>query len=239
MKNSVTAIILSGGKGTRLGGTEKGLISLDGQALVARKIEQLKVFDIPILLVTNEPDQYAKFEVEMVSDIVSGIGPMGGILTGLTYSQTPLNFFAAVDMPYFSEPLFGRLLATSLAEPSLVTVFEHSSGIEPLFAIYNKDCIPKLKIFIENKNYRLTEFIEDQSGNKIQLNTEEATTLFYNINTPQHLKEIENIASPPTLRVTPSRASGEGEYSRQESPFSASGERMSRSDRREAASHAS
>ncbi len=185
--SSITGIILAGGKATRLDGRDKGLLVMKGQPLIARKIEQLRSVGLQILIVTNTPQNYRKFDEDMIPDLVTDIGPIGGIFSGLTHSQTHLNFITAVDMPYFSETIFQALLKATTRTLSPATLFEHSGGIEPLFALYSKDCIPIFDTFIHQKRYRLSECIHALKGLSIPISTEKAGNLFVNVNTAQDL----------------------------------------------------
>lgn len=188
--SSITGILLAGGKASRFGGQDKGLLHINGQPLIERKIEQLRLAGLRLLIVTNAPGNYGKYGEEMIPDLVSDIGPMGGILSGLTHSQTELNFVTAVDMPYFSETLFQNLHQAALKTTSLITLYEHPEGIEPLFSIYRRNCLATLHNFISQKRYRLTEYINEMTTHRIPVTLKDAGNLFSNVNTPEDLAGV-------------------------------------------------
>ena len=84
-KNQITAVILAGGKGSRLGGQDKGLVNYKDKKLIQHVLDRIEpqVGDI-IINANRNQDDYAKFDYPVISDELSDFqGPLAGFLTGM------------------------------------------------------------------------------------------------------------------------------------------------------------
>ncbi len=110
-KEKITAIILSGGKSTRMG-TEKGLTKLNGKFLIEHIVDVVKKVTDEIIIVANSSD-YDVFGYKVFSDINKNCGQMGGIYTGLYYSKTKKNIVLSCDIPFVSSEAVKYILDNS------------------------------------------------------------------------------------------------------------------------------
>src|SRR3989339_729492 len=104
----VTGVILAGGKSRRFG-KNKSFIQIDGTPLIERVVTVMGSVFEHRLLVTNTPEEYAYLGLPMVQDLIKGIGPLGGIYTGLETIADDAGFFVACDMPYLNADLVRHL----------------------------------------------------------------------------------------------------------------------------------
>ncbi len=97
--HNLTVAILAGGKSRRMG-ENKALIQLGGHPLISHIISRLRTLHpAEIMIITNEPDVYARFGQRIVQDSTPDQGPLGGVYTALSSSRTQYNFIIACDMP--------------------------------------------------------------------------------------------------------------------------------------------
>ena len=94
-----TAIILAGGKSSRMG-SDKGLVLLNGKPMISYIIEILKKMQIPIIIISNN-ENYKQFGLPVFADIIKEKGPLGGIYTGLKNSKTESNIIVSCDVPFY------------------------------------------------------------------------------------------------------------------------------------------
>ena len=80
MKKFGTAIILAGGKSTRMG-FDKQFLELNKKRLIDIIINKLKEEFEEIIIVTNKPEEYRKYTQKILSDKIKDVGPLGGIYT--------------------------------------------------------------------------------------------------------------------------------------------------------------
>jgi molybdenum cofactor guanylyltransferase len=113
-----TLIVLCGGQGSRLGGADKGLLSVDGQPFVQRLIDRLaqpmarSPYNLRVLISANRHrDQYSAFGYPVIADIRAGFqGPLAGIEACLQHAGKEPVLIVPADMPDLPEDLPQRLL---------------------------------------------------------------------------------------------------------------------------------
>jgi len=194
----ITGIILSGGKGSRLGGGEKALLHIGKETLLERKISQLKPLCTEILVVTNNPERYIGGNYRVVRDLKENIGPLMGLYSGLKNSRTEYNFITAPDMPFFNIKLWQKLksLVCRFAGDYEVFIPTIEAGYEPLFALYSNRCLSAIEQAIDQGGRRIYSFfgqvrvrqLTEQELRKCDL----GLLSFININTGKELTAVRN-----------------------------------------------
>lgn len=138
---AVTGLVLAGGASRRMG-TDKALLRLDGLRLVDRAVGLMSAF-CGRVLVAGGSRPVPGLDVAQIPDALPGSGPLGGIVAGLSASQTPLMAVVAVDMPHASAEVFAALIDRWRGEPALVPVVD---GIpQPLHAVWATSGTAKLR----------------------------------------------------------------------------------------------
>jgi molybdopterin-guanine dinucleotide biosynthesis protein A len=148
----VTGVILAGGKSSRFG-SNKALVRVKGVRLIERTVRVMKAVFQEVLLVTNTPADYAFLELPMVQDLIKGLGPMGGIYTGLESISERAGFFVACDMPFLHQGLVRHMV--KMREDYDAVVPRMDWMIEPLHALYTKHCLPVIKASIKAREYQI------------------------------------------------------------------------------------
>jgi len=190
-----SAIILAGGKNTRIG-RNKAFIQLPtGKSILQNTINVLHKIFPEIIIVTNQKETYLKFNVQVVEDLIKESGPLGGIFTGLCYSVSKHNFVVACDMPFIKTALIRLLLEERKTYD--VVIPEIDGEVEPLFALYSKNCIPVMFEHLQKRNLKIREILGKLQVKKIgakeieQLDPEHLS--FFNINTKEDLRGAESL----------------------------------------------
>ena len=184
----ITAIILSGGKSSRMG-TDKGLVLFNGKELVKYAAGLVDPIFYDAFIVANDP-AYMKFELPVYEDLIVDTGPIGGIFTGLTYSTTAWNFFIACDMPFMTTNVIEKLIH-SLGDADAVVAC-HEQAHEPLCAFYNKSCLPVIEKQLAGQNYKLHDLFPLLRVREVDLTDEflSESNPFRNINTKDELLKL-------------------------------------------------
>ncbi len=118
---TITAVILAGGRGTRMGGVEKGLLDWRGRPLIAHLIDALAPQVDHILINANRAhERYAIFGLPIIRDApdFEGLGPLAGIHAALSHAATERVICVPCDMPELPDNLVAKLLQATQAEPS-------------------------------------------------------------------------------------------------------------------------
>ena len=133
------AIILAGGKNSRMEGQDKAFLEIEGRPLIERIFERLKNLVNEIIVVTNSPEKYHCYPVKLVSDEKPGLGPLMGLYCGLKASSAKYNFVAACDMPFLNARLIKYMIDSADAYDVLVP--EIDGQLHPLCGLYSRDCL--------------------------------------------------------------------------------------------------
>ncbi|MFN3939113.1 MAG: molybdenum cofactor guanylyltransferase [Chitinophagales bacterium] len=185
---NANAIIIAGGQSTRMG-RDKGLMEWNGIPLVKYVIEAVKPIAKNILIITGNP-LYKRFGLETIPDLLSGLGPAGGIYTALHRTQTETNVIVSCDVPKLQTHTLSFLLRQhGNYEISVPKIDEH---IEPLVGIYEKRCVEKWNMLIEQNELALHKMITHFHLQKINMHLCEGFNAmeFYNVNTQEAFSKL-------------------------------------------------
>ena len=149
--NGVTGIILAGGKSSRFG-SNKALAEFNGIPLIERVTSVLGGIFEKLMIITNSPLEYSYLKIPLYQDLVKGLGPVGGIYTGLDALDDDWAFFCACDMPFINEGLVRYI--TGIRDGFDAVVPKIDWKIEPLHALYRKKCLSAMKELIYKKEYQ-------------------------------------------------------------------------------------
>ena len=136
-KRNITAIILAGGKSTRMG-TDKGFILFKNKPFVQHIIDAVRPLVEDMMIISNNPN-YDIFGLKRYKDLIDNAGPLAGIYTGLHKSKTENNLVISCDVPLISSEVLEELLKPIHDNFDVIQL--QSKGKEmPLIAIYKKRC---------------------------------------------------------------------------------------------------
>lgn len=133
------AMILAGGRATRMGGGDKPLLPLHGRPLLAHIVERLGPLATPVALNANgNPARFAAFGLPVFPDPVPGHpGPLAGILAAMRWAASlgaPLVLTVAGDTPFIPTDLATRLAAASGGEHPVVAA--SATGLHPVIGLW-------------------------------------------------------------------------------------------------------
>jgi molybdopterin-guanine dinucleotide biosynthesis protein A len=128
-------------------GRDKGLLDFGGVPLIVRTARLLQPL-VTEVTVVGSPSRYAKFGLRAIADEAkaqcgpdrAGCGPLAGIATALAATQSRWNLIVACDLPYLSAEWLAWLLSRALRSRSEAVVPRTEHGIEPLAAVYRREC---------------------------------------------------------------------------------------------------
>ncbi len=190
---NTSAIILAGGKSTRMG-KDKALLDIQGENAVARLYHLLTpFFDEVILSLNAEQDVPLKDDVRVVRDSENNRGPLMGLYSALKVSGSAVNFAVACDIPDIDHPLLFKQLAFSEEYDVVVPSFKEGQ-FEPLFAVYNKSVTALVKNMLDQNKRRIFD-IYSECKTKIVSVTEHGW--YINLNTQ---KDYENYCMAVTKK---------------------------------------
>jgi molybdenum cofactor guanylyltransferase len=188
---ALVGVILAGGKSSRYG-RNKAFVRLEGVPLIERVSTVMGAIFERLLLVTNPPEEYAHLGIEMVGDLVRGVGPLGGIHTALKTFSGDAGFFVACDMPYLCEPLVRRMI--ELLEDYDAVVPRVDGMAEPLHSFFGKGALPVIEEFIRAGRYQIVEILSRIKTRYVEEETlrgfDPRLRFLANVNRPEDVSRI-------------------------------------------------
>jgi len=193
-------VVLAGGKSRRFGG-EKALFPLLGRAMAAWALDALKPWTSKQVVITHDRKVAEALGVPGRPDRIPGLGPLGGLLTALTWAQEGGQegvFLLACDLPLVTEDLVGRILRRWPSDSRAVVPGSHGPlGFEPLCAGYEVVGLPGVEELIRAGKRSMESALDQMGAFRIppcELGSQEELALaFTNVNTLEMAHRAEEV----------------------------------------------
>ncbi len=161
-QTELTAVILCGGKNRRFP-TEKSLLVIDDTVLIKKIYSICADIFYKVIIITAKSEIINLFEGDnCLPDIKPNYGSLGGIYSAISYSETSHVFVFACDMPLISKECISEQLAYFLKHNRpdvLMPIMD--DNIEPLHAIYSKNCLNYIENNLINNDLRIKNFFQE------------------------------------------------------------------------------
>jgi molybdopterin-guanine dinucleotide biosynthesis protein A len=195
----ITGLVLAGGRGSRMGGVDKGLQLLRGRPMVQHALERLRPQVGPLIVNANRNlPAYEALGAPVVPDALPDFGgPLTGFLAGLERCETPWLLTVPCDTPFFPVDLAARLGAAAMAEQADIAM---ASGMEdgalrtqPVFCLLRATLLPSLREFIEGGGRKIDAWTARHRTAVVCFGASaESAFPFVNINTLDQLNQLEH-----------------------------------------------
>jgi len=202
----ITALILAGGRGTRMGGEDKGLLPFNGVPLAQHTLQRLRSSGgvDPILINANRHlATYESFGVPVLSDDLADFaGPLAGFLVGLAHCTTPYLLTLPCDTPLFPLDLASRLAAaleTQQADIAMASAPEVDDNgqqqlrPQPVFCLLRKELRESLTQFTQAGGRKIGAWTARHNTVLVPFDRPgDHPQAFFNANTPTELHQVEH-----------------------------------------------
>jgi molybdopterin-guanine dinucleotide biosynthesis protein A len=194
MRKFGTAVILAGGKSSRMG-FDKQFLNINKKGIINIIISKLeKEFD-DIIIVTNKPDEYKNYRQKIITDILENMGPLGGIHSGLKAASSEYSFVIACDMPNVDIEYVRYMKNAVNSVDADICVTRIGNNIEPLYGFYSLKTAKDIEKYLSEGKRAVaplikklnTKYIGEKEYNRegLKLNTD----IFINLNTQKDLAD--------------------------------------------------
>ena len=197
VRDRVTGVILAGGRATRMGGVDKGLVEVGGRPMIAWVIDALRqqVSDVLINANRNE-DRYGEFGCPVVDDGDSDFrGPLAGIAAGMRAAHTQYIAVVPCDSPLLCADLVERLHAAAASEGSPIAAAHDGERLQPVFALLARDLLDDLSGYLDDGGRKIDRWYAAHDFARADFSDVAAS--FANINAPDDKRAIERALAAP------------------------------------------
>src|SRR3989338_1406946 len=197
----ITGIILAGGRGSRMGGADKGLQSFNGVPLALHTLLRLSPQVGEVMVNANRNlAAYESFGVPVWPD-AAGLGefagPLAGFLTGLERCETPYLVTVPCDTPLFSEELVARLAEAMVREDADIAVVaapeeDGQLRAQPVFCLLRTRLLESLMLFTTSGGRKIDAWTAQHKTVLVPFNLPgDNPRAFFNANTLAELHQLE------------------------------------------------
>ena len=191
VRDDITGLILAGGRGSRMGGTDKGLQAFQGMPMVQHTLQRLAPQTGSLLINANRNlDRYRAFGVPVIPDAIPDFaGPLAGMLAGLAQCQTRWIVTAPCDTPFLPTDLVDRLAHAIEAEQAEIAIpvtldADGRRWLQPVFCMMPVTAAASLRAYVDGGQRKIETWVTSQRVAQVVF---EDAAAFANINTLDEL----------------------------------------------------
>ena len=192
MQNNVNALILAGGRSSRMQFQDKGLMRLNNKPMVAQIVQRLKPQVKEILIsANNNLDVYRQYSECVLEDEFDDFrGPIAGICEGLKMTSSDFLLVVPCDGPRLPMDLAKRMLASCLKEGSLLATVHDGQFKQPTYSLIHKSLLANAKDFLIRGERKLGLWLKENHATLVDYSDQPEA--FVNINSVEQLQELES-----------------------------------------------
>ncbi|MCB1738316.1 MAG: molybdenum cofactor guanylyltransferase [Gammaproteobacteria bacterium] len=182
---NITGLILTGGRGTRMGGEDKGWVPWREQPLVNHVLARLQPQVGAVMINANRNlDRYRTLGHPVIADAWPDYrGPLAGILAGLESMHTDWLMCVPCDAPLLPGDLATKL-SEALPETCLLSVADDGHP-QPVFSLLHRNLAAPLRAFLEADGRAVIRWLESQGA--VFADCRDSAAGFANFNRPEDL----------------------------------------------------
>ncbi|HET7370694.1 MAG TPA: molybdenum cofactor guanylyltransferase MobA [Gammaproteobacteria bacterium] len=183
----ITGAILAGGRGTRMGGLDKGLVDFDGRPLIEHVLTRLRPQVDDIVIVANRNlARYYEYDLTVLSDDQPDYpGPLAGIESALSRATTPYVLVVPCDGPHLPHDLATRACEAFATTGAELAVAHDGVRLQPLFVLLHASLLPDLRRFLDDGGRSVREWYNRHAIAAVDFS--DCADAFVNLNTPDDL----------------------------------------------------
>jgi molybdenum cofactor guanylyltransferase len=192
----ISAVILAGGMGRRMGGQDKGQLELNGRPLIEYVLETIRPQVKTILINANRHQaEYARYGYTVVPDLLQGYqGPLAGFASGIRAATTSYIVTLPCDGPFSPPDLVARLATALDKQDADIAVAHDGERLQPVYALLPVRLSASLESFLAAGERKIDLWYAKHK--MVRVDFSDVANTFRNINTPQdqHRLQLEGIS---------------------------------------------
>ncbi len=197
--SDITGVILAGGRGSRMGGADKGLQNFNGMPMALHTLMRLSPQVGEVMINANRNlAAYEAFGVPVWPDVLADYaGPLAGFLTALERCDTPWLVTVPCDTPLFPTDLVVRLARAADeqgADIAMAAAREEDGQLrsQPVFCLLRVELLESLVRFTQGGGRKIDAWTGEHKTALVAFDAPgDAPRAFFNANTLAELHALE------------------------------------------------
>ena len=193
-RSEISAVILAGGRATRMGGQDKGLLEHQGQTFAERIATAFASQVSEVIINANRHmERYGALGHRVVSDQLEDFqGPLAGMYSGLMAANTPWIITAPCDGPFVSESYVSKMIEAADNGNQQLAVASDGDWLQPVYALIHRDLAESLLGFLDSGERKIDRWYRSVGFVEVIFDDDDGERMFTNVNTPEQLAELQN-----------------------------------------------
>jgi len=186
---NLSAVVLAGGKSTRMGGVDKGLLEYNGRKMIEWSLDVVRPLVQRLLISCNRNiTDYMPLADAVVCDRIAGsLGPLAGVHAAMEVVDTAALLVLPCDTPLINEALLDKLVASAVQNPEAIVYIVGATGVHPLHAIIPLSLKQDLEDYLIDGGRAVQKWYAKHKVVELQL-SEGEEALMINVNRPEELE---------------------------------------------------
>jgi molybdenum cofactor guanylyltransferase len=187
----ITGVVLAGGRGSRMGGEDKGLVVLNGRPMVEHVVDRLRPQVGQLLISANRnQERYAALGHKVVPDLLTDYqGPLAGMAAALQAATTPYVVTVPCDSPLMGTDVVARLARALVRDDADVSVAHDGERTHPVFLMLKRSLLPSLLEFLNAGERKIDRWF---ARHRLAVaDFHDCPETFLNVNDPQEHRALE------------------------------------------------
>ncbi len=187
----ITAVILAGGRGRRMGGKDKGLVEINNLPLIEHVLSAVSPQTGQLIINANRNiEEYQRYGFPVVSDTMADYqGPLAGFASAMAAAETDYIVTIPCDSPLLPDDLVQRLVQALNHEDAELAVAHDGKRLQPVFALIRVSLLPGLLKFLQCGDRKIDLWYAQHKMAKADFSDIPET--FLNINTPADQQQLQ------------------------------------------------
>lgn len=184
-RSNITAVILAGGQGRRMGGQDKGLIEFEGLPIIELLIEQLRQQDVDIVINANRNQNvYQQYGYPVISDELADFqGPLAGFAAAMAAVNTDFILTLPCDGPLLANNFVNTFIEAQAQSGNSICVAYDGERLQPVYALIKANLLGELKSFLQSGERKIDRWYAQYEYMRVDFSKQK--NMFANINKPE------------------------------------------------------
>ena len=220
-REAVTGVILAGGRGSRMGGVDKGLVEVAGRPMVEHVLAAIEPQAGAVAINANRSaPRYARYGYPVIPDRIDGFqGPLAGMASALESAATEFVLIVPCDSPLVDPVLGPRLHAALVERGANVAVAHDGERLHPVFVLMRRAVVSGLRDFLERGERKIDRWFAEEKTAVVDFSN--LPDMFLNVNREADRVRLESRLESRRDEGAPSNAAhlgGRGSSARRAGP---------------------